>query len=188
MSKKCFVSFLINHLNITAKHSPIVENRNKLSRHATLRLSDSNNDGDGVEDIVTGVGVNNVITLFNEPIEYVWIQGVIIGISLISDDSMVQWFVDDGTGVILILIRLQSDSGGTTGYPTAASHSEFVSQYSIGDYILAQGSIVIGRDEDTGNVMKYIEALLVSPVKDPNMEALWMMEVVVGTKETIIIK
>jgi RPA family protein len=118
--------------------------------------------------------------LFDEPIEYVWIQGVIMGISSVADDSMVQWTIDDGTGVITILIRLQ-----TNDYPNVTattSHSEFVSQYNVGDYVLIQGSVVIGRDEETAQIMRYVEALLVSPVRDPNMEALWSLEVVEGRK------
>jgi len=156
MSTKCFVSYLINHLRIRDQHNS--------------RLLDG--------DHADGDNSNNVIMLFDEPIEYVWIQGVIMVISSVADDSMVQWIIDDGTGVIMILIRLQ-----TNDYPNVTattSHSEFVSQYSIGDYVLVQGSVVIGRDEETAQVMRYVEALLVSPVRDPNMETLWSLEVVDG--------
>jgi len=158
MSTKCFVSYLIDHLQI---HDTTSTGSN--SRLPDVDHADGNN--------------NNVITLFEEPIEYVWIQGVIIGMSSIADNSMVQWFIDDGTGAIMILIRLHA-----ADYPTVASHSEFVSQYNVGDYVLIQGSVVVGRDEETSQLMKYIEALLVSPVKDPNMEALWSMEVVESRK------
>jgi RPA family protein len=176
MSTKCFVSYLINHLHIRDQH--ILSSETSSGNNSRLTLLDEGHADDG-----DNKNNNNVIMMFDEPIEYVWIQGVIMGISSVADDSMVQWIIDDGTGVIMILIRLQ-----TNDYPSATtSHSEFVSQYAIGDYVLVQGSVVIGRDEETAQVMRYVEALLVSPVRDPNMESLWSMEVVEGRKKVHVL-
>jgi len=102
------------------------------------------------------------LELFGKPIEFVWVQGIVTNLSV----ELQQMSVDDGTGCIAVI------SG-------PEKLSEFT-ELKVGDYVLLQGSVSKGEDEVSGVEMVVLEARIVSPIKNPNMETLWMLEVLEG--------
>lgn len=98
------------------------------------------------------------IELFNKPVEFVWIQGIVSSVWPESN----QFNLDDGTSSLLVISSGVDDD---------------VYKMKIGDYLLVQGSVHKGEDELTGQSMVVVEARIVSPIKDPNMETLWFLEV-----------
>lgn len=101
---------------------------------------------------------DNGIELFNKPVEFVWIQGVVTAVWRENN----QFTLDDGTSSLLVITSGLDDD---------------VYKLQIGDYVLVQGSVNKGEDELTGQSMVAIEARIVSPIQDPNMETLWFLEV-----------
>ena len=100
----------------------------------------------------------NGLEMFNRPVEFVWLQGVV---TMILHDSY-QFSLDDGTSNLMVLTQ----------------HSAYdLFELNVGDYVLVQGSITKGEDENTGRSMVALEARIISPIKDPNMETLWFLEV-----------
>ncbi len=100
----------------------------------------------------------NGIELFNKPVEFVWIQGVVTAAWPESN----QFNLDDGTSSLLVI---------------SSGIDDDAYKLRIGDYVLVQGSVNKGEDELTGQSMVAIEARIVSPIQDPNMESLWFLEV-----------
>lgn len=101
----------------------------------------------------------NGLELFGRPVEFVWVQGIVTDLSAEHH----QLSVDDGTGSIAVIYT-----------------SENFSDIRVGEYVLLQGSVTKGEEEESGEDMVVLEARIVSRVKDPNMEALWMIEVIEG--------
>jgi hypothetical protein len=98
----------------------------------------------------------NGLELMGKPIEFVWVQGVI---TFLHRESQ-QLCIDDGTRPLMVIASIEQ-----------------VSSLKVGEYVLVQGSIAKGEDEVSGNSMVALEARIVSPIKDPNMETLWFLEV-----------
>ena len=111
--------------------------------------------------VPTGSGLE----LFGKPVEFVWVQGLITQIFAGS----YQFSLDDGTSCLQVI---------------AASLGESISNFNVGDYVLVQGSVTRGEDENTGAAITILEARIVSSMNDPNMETLWFLEVVPATKRT----
>lgn len=101
---------------------------------------------------------DNGLEMFNRPVEFVWLQGVV---TMILHDSY-QFNLDDGTSNLMVLTQQSTCD---------------LFELSVGDYVLVQGSITKGEDEITGRPMVALEARIISPIKDPNMETLWFLEV-----------
>ena len=110
----------------------------------------------------------NGLEMFGKPVEFVWIQGIIT--SLVEIDDGFQLSIDDGTSVLMVI---------------SPSFVEGVADLAEGEYVLVQGSISKGEEEASGAAMVALEARNISPVKDPNMETLWNLEVMEGMKRSI---
>lgn len=100
--------------------------------------------------------------------EFVWIQGILT--SIVAGDSYYQLNLDDGTNSLMVIVPPENVA---------------VVDLRIGDYVLVQGSITKGEDEVSGMPMVAIEARIISPVADPNMETLWNLEVIEGMKRSM---
>lgn len=100
----------------------------------------------------------NGLEMFNKPVEFVWLQGVVTAVLHESK----QFNIDDGTSNLMVM--------------TQGADCDLY-QMRTGTYVLVQGSITKGEDEFTGQSMVAVEARIVSPVTDPNMETLWFLEV-----------
>lgn len=112
----------------------------------------------------------NGLEMFGKPVEFIWIQGIITNIMV--GDTYYQYNIDDGTGNLMVIAS-----------PNMSDITDHGLQ--IGDYVLVQGPLSKGEDEVSGIAMAAIEARIISPVKDPNMEILWNLEVVDGMKRSI---
>lgn len=109
----------------------------------------------------------NGLEIFGKPVEFVWIQGIITNI--VAGESY-QLNIDDGTNSIMVFTSPDLPD---------------IAELTTGDYVLVQGSVTKGEDEVSGLPMVAIEARIISPVRDPNMETLWNLEVIEGMKRSI---
>lgn len=107
------------------------------------------------------------LEIFGKPVEFVWIQGIIT--SIVAGESY-QLNIDDGTNSLMVLTSPELPD---------------IAELRIGYYVLVQGSVTKGEDEVTGLAMVAIEARIISPVRDPNMETLWNLEVIEGMKRSM---
>ena len=108
---------------------------------------------------------NGGLELFGKPVEYVWVQGIIVRMI----PNSLQFHIDDGTSNLLVI---------------AESLGETLGNFKVGDYILVQGSVTKGEEERTGEIITILEARIVSPLNDPNMETLWFLEVIAATERS----
>lgn len=110
------------------------------------------------------VEVEGDLELFGRPLEFVWVQGVVTKL----DTASGQFSLDDGTGCLMIL-----------------PPSQYRPDIAVGDYVLVQGSVTRGEDSGSKMSMVAVESRLVSKVTDPNMETLWMLEVMEAINRSI---
>jgi hypothetical protein len=107
----------------------------------------------------------NGLELFGRLVEFVWIQGVVTDIQ----HAICQLTIDDGTNSIIVI---------------GSSQDSNFCELSVGEYVLVQGAVVTGEDESTGQSVVLVESRIVSPVRDPNMESIWFMEVISSMSRT----
>lgn len=118
--------------------------------------------------------VNNEIYLRKKKIDYIWIQGFLHEMSFTSDQpdenaDVIEALVDDGTGIIIVLFPRQ----------------DIINMgLKVGDYLMIQGRILVGEDGDTGEFIIIIESRIVNKLIDPNLETLWILEVIESEKRT----
>ncbi|KAJ1429917.1 hypothetical protein B484DRAFT_55146 [Ochromonadaceae sp. CCMP2298] len=117
-----------------------------------------------VAECVTDMGNEEGVELFGVPLEFVWIQGVIENVI----PELNQYTINDGTaGLFIAADHLGSDR----------------MEFTAGDYVLVQGGIIAGEQEDTHERMVVVEARIMSRIGDPNMETLWFLEVIESMKK-----
>lgn len=109
--------------------------------------------------------IDETIYLNDRELEYVWIQGVITGFSPENNEIR----LDDGTGAIMVLL------------PSELLNDEF----SIGNYVMVHGILVVGEDESTGEEVIFVSGRMISVLEDPNYETLWMLEILHQNKREI---
>jgi RNase P/RNase MRP subunit p29 len=105
---------------------------------------------------------DGVATIFKKPIQYVWIQGIVLELN----EETKEIVLDDGTGAIFV--SMENSSKEFTG--TSAD--------TIGKYFMIQGTVVLGEIEEEQESVVFIEARLFYDLSyDLNLEALWQYEV-----------
>lgn len=102
------------------------------------------------------------VFLFDEEIELVWVQGVLVD----YDGEQQEATIDDGTGVLQL------------SFQNARQQYDL----SVGQYLLAQGHVIVGLDEESGTTISYLDAKRLEPLMDCNFESLWQLEVVQSQK------
>ncbi len=106
--------------------------------------------------------VDDEIYLQNKPIVHVWVQGEVTNV----DANVRELYLDDGTDFIMVT--------------TQSSHVQF-ENIKIGDYLMVQGSVLIGEHSETGETVTLLDARLINVLTDPNLKLLWKYEVEAGS-------
>eukprot|EP01039_Chlorochromonas_danica_P010863 gene10864-12074_t len=101
---------------------------------------------------------DDTIFLFDTQYELFWLQGVLIEVDKESQEAI----VDDGTGQLVV---------------TYANVKFIDPKLEIGQFVLVQGHVIIGENEETGEMLSYLDAKRLEPLYDPNYETLWQLEV-----------
>ncbi len=118
--------------------------------------------------------IDDEIYLKKKKIDYVWIQGFLHEMSYTPDQQMdapdvIEALIDDGTGIIIVLFP-REDIINLGLKP--------------GDYLMIQGRILVGEDGSSGEFIIIIESRIVNRLVDPNLETLWILEVIESEKRT----
>ncbi len=102
--------------------------------------------------------VEEQVFLGPHPLQHVWVQGSVTNIL----HDIREFYLDDGTEQMMV---------------TCPNVNVRLEGLVKGDYVMVQGSVVVGEDSDTGETIVLLDARLVNKLTDPSLPALWAMEV-----------